>query len=410
MSRALLVTVLLCAAVSSVRAEVSRELQAEVARRFERANDLYREGKYEDALRLFQAAYDLLPDLNILYNLGLAREKVFDYEGCALAFQQYVRDGGERVDAADARRRNCESRTRIPVAVSSWPAGAAIYVGEGAERNIAGRTPTTLDLAPGTYHLALEFPGYLAATEVVEVEAGQRPRLDFALEKMSSLRVEVDVSGAHVRIGKDAVQIAPISRELPAGDYAIVVRKPGYRTVTREVRVGAGEQLALVISLPPLPKKRSLSVDATRSAVISIDGSAPRRDRRRFHLLAGTHRVEITAPGYLPFSSDIHLPEDRDLALDVDLARKRTRRQTLALWGLAGGAGLAATGGAVFGLLSHRDEQAYLEGPTPELRERGMSRARTADYMFGTAAVLAASAAIYYLATRPGKSRARIVR
>jgi len=389
-------------------------VEREAQRRFVRANKQYNEGHYEEALRLYQAAYDLVADPAILYNLGLAREKMFDYEGCATAFQQYIDntrdDATANVDAADKRRRQCEERTLIPVRVSSWPPGAAVHVDDGDSKAMLGRAPATLELKPGHYEIIVEMPGYATDKRVMDVEVGRRSNADFTLERLSSLSIEADVSGASVKLDDEPWKAAPLSREVPAGLYRVIVRKPGHRDVERQVRVEAGQQKSLVLSLPALPKKRRVVVVSDVAALASIDGADAVETPAAHELLAGQHHVEVRAPGYLPFVADIPVPDDADIELHVDLSPKRSKTEKVLLWGFVGSAGASAAGGTVFGLLARSDQDAYMSGPTPELLERGESRARTADVLWGTAAALSATAVVYYLVTRPKASKSKVVR
>jgi len=66
-----------------------------------------------------------------------------------------------------------QSSTAAWLSVSSSPAGAAIEV-DGRQ---SGRTPTSIDVGPGTHHVSLAVPGYQAGDYQVDVAAGGTGRL-----------------------------------------------------------------------------------------------------------------------------------------------------------------------------------------------------------------------------------------
>src|SRR5688572_27979405 len=110
---------LLVAAAGAASAQKSDDaIKAEAERRNRRANELYQQGRFEEALRLYQAAFDLRRDPRYLFNVGLAREKTFDYEGCVVAFEQFLEQAGTAPEVrkqAEERIGACRQRTTIPV-------------------------------------------------------------------------------------------------------------------------------------------------------------------------------------------------------------------------------------------------------------------------------------------------------
>ena len=404
----------LLAAAAAV-AEPPPELVREAKRRFQRANQLYQDGRYADALLLYQAAYDLVASRDILFNIGLTKEKVLDYEGCALAFRDYLRDNKDaaRNEQAEARLENCRARTLIPLHVSSLPSSASVTVQTGDTRSPHGRTPTRIDLRPGTYTILVEAPGYVAQSQLVTLEEGVHPDIDFSLEKLSSLRIEADVSGAAVFVDDHAEGESPVQHEIKAGLHRVRVEKPGYRTVTREVRVNAGDQLSLVMSLPPLPRQRQLALDVPRAAagaVVRVDGADVGQAPLEHAIGAGTHRLEIERPGFLTFDTDVVVPDDRDLKLRAHLTPRRTRTQRAVFWTVESIASAVATAGVVFGSLALADQATFDRTPTVALGRDGHDKTIAADALFGASAVVGIAGAIYYLVTWPRAPRLETVR
>ena len=113
--------------------------------------------------------------------------------------------------------------------------GADYQLGDGQTTAFRGRTPAELALAPGSYVIGVELPGYIPVSQSIAVEPGARPEVDFPLEKLAALRVEADVEGATVRLEDDAPEPAPFRRALRAGSYRVRVVAAGHREVSRQV-------------------------------------------------------------------------------------------------------------------------------------------------------------------------------
>jgi hypothetical protein len=381
---------------------------AEAARRVAQGNKLYQEGRYDDALRLYLAAYDLVPSADTLFNIGLAYEKTLGFEKCALAFRRYRAEGKDAAarERAVEREKVCLERAQVPVKLSSIPPGAAVSLAAGdAPLTFRGRTPTQLELAPATYRVKAEMPGYVAMEQTITVDVGARPEVDFPLEKLSSLAIEADVAGATVEIDGGKPEPAPTRRELRAGVYKVRLQKPGHRDVTREVALGAGEQATLVVSMPPLPAERVLELKTPRGADVRIDGEVVTKAVR---LTAGEHEVEARAPRHRPFTGRFTVPADRGAALAIDLAPRRSVGQRLLLGTSIGVSASAAVGSAIYGSMALDAQRDYERTPSLALADRGETYARRSDLLTGVAIVGVATAVVVWWATRPRPSRVEV--
>jgi len=398
---------LLAAAVAAVvappvSAAPSAGAIAEARRRFSRGNQLYADGRYEEALRLYVAAYELVPSLDLLYNIGLAREKILDHENCAIAFRQYLAEAGDKDPLrgrADDGFKRCRDRTLIPVKVSSAPEGAAISIGAGKEAVFRGRTPRDLRLAPGTYAIAVSLPGYAPMSQEVAVDIGGRPEVDFPLERLSTLAIEADVRGAQVAIDDSPPEPAPLKREVRAGLYHVRVSRDGHETVEREVRVEPGEQSTLLISLPALTARRKVSFRANVPAEVRVGGVRLGVTPVAGEIAAGSGAVEVRAVSHIPYARSIVVPSDRDIVVDVELARPRSRFETWLFWGMVGAAGAAAIGAGTYGIMALSDENDFDDRPSVAAADTGESEARRADILWGASFAFAAAAAVTWYAT-----------
>jgi hypothetical protein len=391
-------------------AQPNAKVVEEATRRLRKGNILYDQGSYEQALRLYVAAYELVPSPDILFNLALAKEKVLDYEGCALSFAQYLREAPQDDPArarADERYERCRERAEVTVKVSSIPPGAAILMGKGEAASFRGRTPAEFRLKPGSYPISIQMPGYVSMNQILQVDIGQHPEVDFPLEKLSTLGIEADVGGAFVVINNERPEPLPIRRELRAGLYQLKIFKPGHRTVTRQARIAPGEQSTLVVSLPVSSARQTLQITANTPATVSINGrSAGITPLSAMHR-PGRVAIRLSAPGRVPYLANWELEPDKPLALAVDLSRQRPPTKQRILYGLWAATGASAAGGLIFGVLALKDERTFRREPSLVVAERGDSRARRADLLLGSAAISAGAALVFHYLTRPKPSGLR---
>jgi hypothetical protein len=343
-----------------------------------------------------------------LFNVGLAHEKMLAFEQCVLAFRRYLvesKDGAAK-ERATERQARCLERARVPVKVSSIPPGGAVLFAAANEApTFRGRTPAQLELAPGSYKVKVEMPGYVAMEQTVNVDVGARPEIDFPLEKLSSLAIEADPAGATVQVDDTPAASTPFRRELRAGSYKIRLRKAGFRDVERDITIAPGEQATLVMTLPTLPSVRELAVRVAPEGEVKIDG---KQVTGTVHLVAGHYRVEARAPGRLPYSGEVSVPSDRGAVLAVELTPRRSIVQKTVLWSLAGIATGSLITGAVYGKLALDAQRDFDRMPSIDLADRGETNARTSDLMIGLSISSAVAAGVTWWLTRPRPSRVEV--
>jgi tetratricopeptide (TPR) repeat protein len=401
---------------------------AEARRRFARGNRLYTQGSYSEALLAYQAALDLYPEPTILYNIGQTYEKLRDPGRAALYLERYLKARPRSTEraAVEARIAKLKETARVEVTVTSYPPGAAIFVGDGRGA-VRGRTPFQLPLPLGRQRVVLELAGFVPATREVDVKLGETNLVDAQLERRSSISVDADVPGALARIrvlasrtplredrigaGKRIVAShrLPHLFEVDPGRHRLEVELAGYQRVERSVEVRPGEQLSLLLNLKALPRYGRLQIASVRGATVLVDGRAlaslPMAPAK---LATGSYRVSVEREGYRPWESKITISEGRLTVARVSLSATRGVGTKTVLYGAAGlGAG-ALIAGAVLGALALRAERDYNTLPERSKLDDGKTKALLSDVCFATAGAAALAAVITYLATERGPSSAEL--
>ncbi|MFN3198416.1 MAG: PEGA domain-containing protein [Bradymonadia bacterium] len=141
------------------------------------ADDAFNAGRYMQALRLLQQAYDTDPRPGILANQGLVLEKMGQHARAVGRFEQYLalnppRSGREMAELKIAQ-------LKPEVIFISDPPGASVRLDGDAQT--MGRTPfkTSLVIGPHFAHIARE--GYAVARPSFTVRRGQQETIEVTL-------------------------------------------------------------------------------------------------------------------------------------------------------------------------------------------------------------------------------------
>lgn len=94
-------------------AEAPREQDADARDLFDRANEAYRDARYEQALEYFEAAYALSERAELQYNIGLCHERLDQDAEAIAAFESYLRDRPDAANADNVRARIRRAREQL---------------------------------------------------------------------------------------------------------------------------------------------------------------------------------------------------------------------------------------------------------------------------------------------------------
>lgn len=151
--------------------------------RFSRGIELYKEGNFHAALAEFRAAYVAAPSFRIYYNLGQTLYQLQDYAGAVRAFEQYLREGGDKVEAdrkkeVDADLDKLRPRVAQLILTVNAP-GAEVSIDEEPRGKL---TKDSILVSAGRRRIAVTAPGFQTETRVLDVAGTQRLPLTFELK------------------------------------------------------------------------------------------------------------------------------------------------------------------------------------------------------------------------------------
>lgn len=189
------------------------------------------------------------------------------------------------------------------VTVTSEPAGAEVLV-EGTSRGV---TPLTTEVLAGNRPIELRLAGFKSWTTDIQVKA-QEP-LTVGPVKLGlpdgKLALRSDPPGANVSVSGVYRGQTPLEIELrPDITHAIVLTRPGYEAVTRDVKLGAGEKSSQSFTLAGVFGEVSIRAQPA-DAQVFVDGEPKGAPNQTLKLVATTHDIEIRKQGFVDFKTSV---------------------------------------------------------------------------------------------------------
>ncbi|MDK2975281.1 MAG: hypothetical protein PWP08_1652 [Methanofollis sp.] len=190
--------------------------------------------------------------------------------------------------------------------MTSSPSGAKTYV----DGSYYGRTPQVISgLSAGSHSVRVDYEDYQNWSQNAGVSAGGVTNVHAELTPeptQGSIYVFSSPSNAHIYLDGSYQGTSPMTLSgIPAGSHVVEVEKAGYREWTGTVRVTAGQQAHVSVSLNsnPQPTSGTIAVYSTPiGAYIYLDGSYQgRTSSEGFVIISvspGSHTVTLKLDGY----------------------------------------------------------------------------------------------------------------
>ncbi len=188
---------------------------------------------------------------------------------------------------------------------------------------------------------------------------------------VADLTVQVNEAGAQVIVDGVAVAQTPMTTPLRVdiGQHLIVVAKQGFERA--EVKQQVTGNTTVPIRLVPEVHEGRLRVISPADATVTIDGKRVTSGTWEGVLPSGVHRVEVNAPGKLPYSTDAQITDNQNEVLRValqdadpfangarppDMERESESSSTW-LWVTLGVLALAGAGAGAYLYLQPKDQK-----------------------------------------------------
>jgi len=218
---------------------------------FDRGRALHDEGRYEEAIEEFKAAYQLNPNPNALYNIGQAYERLLEYAASVEWFERYLKEAPP--DAPS--RAIVENRLRVlrglpaRISVTTFPEHVHATLRGGAG-TFEADTPTLFKVPAGAYTLELAQPGWDPESHAVSAELGQPYFYQWRLKRSTApLTVFTRPRGARVFLDDKLVGETPFAGNVEAGRRKLLLEHPDYPWYRQDVDVQPNAPVKLEIKL-----------------------------------------------------------------------------------------------------------------------------------------------------------------
>ncbi|MBK7962445.1 MAG: PEGA domain-containing protein [Bdellovibrionales bacterium] len=216
--------------------------------------------------------------------------------------------------------------------VSTKPPAASIFLND--EPYLKSPIDIVNQIPPGKYTLKIDHPHFDTVTEEILILANRTTKITKVLKPAHSrLSLSSTPPGADVRINGKLVGKTPlVEHKLLAGQAMRVdlSHKDAYGMSLHAYSVEKDQLREESLEMKLKPGSILLSINAP-GAAISIDGQAQPLRQRRFRLPAGTHRFEVSAPGYIALTNIFEIHGNRTLSERMELEKVAPARKAY-LW------------------------------------------------------------------------------
>jgi outer membrane receptor for ferrienterochelin and colicins len=330
-------------------ADVGHEAQFDEAQfHFTRGNQLYRQGRFDEALVELYASNRLVPNGNVQFNIARCLEqlKLFDeafraWSELARAAERGDRRGGQAAGSSGEREGAPPAERAVILAaidrlrpqlalleVGSEPPGAAIYLNR-RDLGSLGTTPKRLALAPGQATVLLELPGYRPAAVSVALARGAERVVTATLERIyGGVLFRSLPPGAVVHEGGldgPRLDVGPTPTRFVPGHHVVFVEAPEHVPARVGLDVPPDGTVTVDVPLAPLPSPTGAVIVRA-----NVDGALVRIDGREMGFSptviegvpAGERLVEVEHEGREPFRTRVVVEAGRRAYVDVQLHRE----------------------------------------------------------------------------------------
>jgi outer membrane receptor protein involved in Fe transport len=288
---------------------------------FRLAAERYQASDFRGALEHFLASNRLAPNRNVLFNIARCYEALREYPD---AYRYYVRASQGETDAAAKARIDEAMRRMAPnvaiLKVVTDPPGATLYL-DRKDLGQRGAGPQTLGLAPGTYKVIAEAPGYEdAVSPPTSVQAGGSAAVELKLTRiLGTVHVAgEEAQGATIRVDSEEsppLCTAPCDLQLPPGRHTLYITREGYKSFVTLVDVLAKQTITTRPSIEAKTGSVVVSTDEP-GASVEIDGFARSTTPALLTLPVGHHEVRVIMRGFRTIARSINVEANAETRLD----------------------------------------------------------------------------------------------
>ena len=386
---------------------VAADPASEAQLQFELAQRLYKEKRYDEAIERFVASNRLVPNANVVFNIGQTFEflkRRVDAYNWYVSYLEFELTPDERSAGEDKLAKL--AREVGVYQVTTEPAGAEVFV-DRVDLGSVGRTPRNVAVPPGSHQIIVRLAGYAEAAVPAEVALGAKASVSVPLKALTgTLTLDSRPARAEVRLEREGtlLGVTPLNVTLPVGSVSLLVSAAGYLPERRTVDISEGQ---------PTKLELALRQDASRFAVLTVtgnvDGASVKLDGTLVgtaplaleQLPAGMPNLELSAPGREPWKRRVSLEPGSATRVQfhlVDPTERTWPGYRYLGYGLGGALFLT---GAGFGLSALGEKSSFDEEPSSDKLDALDRKNLTADVLLGTGLLITGATLVWDLLRAP---------
>ena len=277
------------------------------------AAKLIKKKQYAEALPKLQSAYAVDPTPATLAQIGLCQRELGQLVEAYATFDALK--AHEKATAKDKKNaeKNLEELAKLTGLVRVTVSEADATVSLDGKALGAEQLASAIRVHPGKHTVAVTKEGFESFQQEFEVAGGGEANIEAKLvAEVKTARVRVaEKDGKEVRVFIDGKEVgpAPWEGELDPGQHTIEVRGSNVASPKETIEVAAKQKVELELDASVL--QGSVKVTAQPAeAIVLIDGNQVTLPFEG-NLDVGTHRIEVSAPGYEPVTREIVVTADQ---------------------------------------------------------------------------------------------------
>lgn len=360
----------------------------EAKRHFDIGQSLYLKGKFMDAAKEFEKAYQAKPFAAFLFNGAVCHEKNKNFAKALELYRKFLAEAPTSTDRSLVKKRisvltthlnpqtpssSPTSQPQTPLAptlppidtkgvmvVESSPEGAAIYL-NSKKNGVFTRTPFMGSLPPGRHTIILELKEFAPVRKTIVVKKDVLSYLYFSLARQNNLGwIEVKGNIPHAQVYLDkkkfgAIGTTPYSGHLRPGKRTLIIERPGFETYKKEINIIAGKTHVFTYQLNRVSYGwLKVTGRTTKGATVFVDDKPFRCETKgypcRGKIDKGKHRVRLEKDGFKSYETTVEVEPAHQVQVAVRLNKKPSRVKAYITLGVS--AALLGTGIA-FGVMSN---------------------------------------------------------
>lgn len=307
--------------------------RVEARERFDRGLTLFNQGDNQGALAEFQRAYQLTGNATVLYNIARVQAAAGEPVAALDTLEQLLQAPGDlpsaRMAQLQALKQEQEQRVGWLSLRSSVLQGARVEV-DGIDAG-ALDAAKPLRLAAGRHVVGILVPGYYPLRKTLWLAGKEQKSLEFTLEPLEGTlgRVKLRVEPMDVMVTLDDQELGKtphlVELAVAPGKHRLLLARPGFRDVTREITVPEAGALEVTETLAFDPASRAghegrLSVKPSEGdSVVFVNGAVENAALQGMSLPEGQHRLRVERAGFVTSERTISIPRASSATIHVTL-------------------------------------------------------------------------------------------